>query len=187
VNLLAWRSIFIQTPQFRLLINKMAATSPAEIRAVIAAAAPLSDAPLDVAAGSTLYKGGCHCGAVRFEVTVASDAHHVLDCNCSMCVKKGFLHLIATPATFRLRQGQDQLSLYTFNTHAAKHLFCSRCGICPFYRPRSHPEGFSVNLLALDDYENIKKRFEVRPYDGANWENARAELTKVEQQAAASK
>lgn len=51
------------------------------------------------------YSGGCHCGAVRIEVRVPLSNHSVLDCNCSMCSKKGFLHLIATPAQFRLVQG----------------------------------------------------------------------------------
>lgn len=70
----------------------------------------------------------------------------------------------------------------TFNTHKAKHLFCSVCGICSFYRPRSHPSSYSVNLLALDDYALLKARglFAVEPYDGRNWESARGALAQVE-------
>src|SRR5262245_47823610 len=96
-----------------------------------------------------LKLGGCHCGAVRFEVTIRSRV--VSDCNCSMCTKKGFLHLIVPESDFRLLAGAEQLSCYTFNTHVAQHLFCKRCGIHSFGRPRSHLEGYTINLRCLDD------------------------------------
>ena len=112
------------------------------------------------------YSGGCHCGAVRFLVGV--DKHEASDCNCSICKKKGFLHLIVPPERFTLLCGEDVLTTYTFNTGTAKHTFCRICGIHSFYRPRSHPEQFDVNVRCLDDY--AISQFQIVPFDGVNWE-----------------
>lgn len=96
-----------------------------------------------------MHRGGCHCRRVRFEVH-APAAPDVLDCNCSICAMTGYLHLIVPASRFRLLAGADQLTEYTFNTGAARHLFCRQCGIKSFYVPRSHPDGFSVNARCLD-------------------------------------
>lgn len=112
------------------------------------------------------YEGGCHCGAVRFQVQV--EQPEAIDCNCSICRKKGFLHLIVPPEQFTLLQGADVLTTYTFNTGIAKHLFCQVCGMHPFYRPRSHPQDFDVNVRCLDG-EAIAE-FRIVPFDGADWE-----------------
>lgn len=115
---------------------------------------------------TTIYEGGCHCGAVRFRVQI--DKHEATECNCSICMKKGFLHLIVTAENFTLLQGKDELTTYTFNTGVAKHTFCRLCGIHSFYRPRSHPDGYSVNLRCLDG--NVVDRFQIKSFDGRNWE-----------------
>ena len=73
------------------------------------------------------YEGGCHCGRVRFSVT--ADLDRVTYCNCSVCTKKGFLHLIVPPEQFELLSGKDALATYTFNTGVAKHTFCRHCGM----------------------------------------------------------
>jgi hypothetical protein len=114
------------------------------------------------------WEGGCHCGAVRFRVT--SDLTGVADCNCSVCTKKGFLHLIVPPEQFALLSGEDAIATYRFNTGAAKHMFCRHCGIHPFYVPRSDPDKIDVNVRCLDnvDLSTIK----VEPFDGRNWEDA---------------
>ena len=114
------------------------------------------------------YEGGCHCGAVRFRVTITPDQHTVSDCNCTICRKKGFLHLIVPPDQFTLLSGDDDLSVYTFNTGVAKHLFCKTCGMHPFYRPRSHPDWIDVNVRCLDG--DVLSQFQIEPFDGANWE-----------------
>lgn len=94
--------------------------------------------------------GGCHCGAVRFEVETPGTIE-VEDCNCSMCARTGFLHIIVPKTRFRLLSGADKITTYTFNTGVAQHLFCSVCGVKAFYVPRSNPDGYSVNLRCLDD------------------------------------
>ncbi len=118
-------------------------------------------------------EGGCHCGAVRFIVTFP-DAPELLDCNCSMCGKTGYLHLIVGPDDFTLLRGADMLTDYRFGSETARHLFCSVCGIKSFYVPRSHPGGFSVNWRALDGMEAVTPA--IRAYDGRNWDAARAAL-----------
>jgi hypothetical protein len=118
---------------------------------------------------NTRYSGGCHCGAVRFEVEVPPDVE-VLQCNCSICNKAGYLHLIVEKEQFRLLGGGDVLTSYRFNTGLAEHLFCSVCGIKPFYVPRSHPEGYSVNVRCLDGGALLTAR--VRQFDGQHWEAA---------------
>lgn len=119
------------------------------------------------------HKGACHCGRVQFEV----DAPEVLDvqeCNCSICSKSGYLHLIVPASRFRLLQGEDNLTTYTFNTHVAKHLFCKTCGIKSFYVPRSNPDGYSVNVRCLE--HSTIKQVNVEPFDGKNWEQHAHEL-----------
>jgi hypothetical protein len=113
------------------------------------------------------YTGGCHCGAVRYQIQV--EQLEAVDCNCSICTKKGFLHLIVPASRFTLLQGADALSTYTFNTGIAKHHFCRYCGIHSFYRPRSHPEGYDVNLRCLDG--NALEQFQITPFDGQHWED----------------
>jgi hypothetical protein len=120
-----------------------------------------------------LVQGGCHCKAVRFEAEVPQEVE-VLDCNCSICSATGFKHIIVPHEHFRLLSGDDALTSYRFGTGAAKHLFCSICGIKSYYQPRSHPEAWSVNLNALDDPAVL--RMTVRFFDGRNWEEARSRL-----------
>lgn len=112
------------------------------------------------------YTGGCHCGRVRFEVQAppAITAH---DCNCSMCRKSGFLHLIVPKAAFRLISGTESLQTYTFNTGVAQHLFCRQCGVKSFYIPRSNPDGVDVNVRCLDQRPEA---LVIEPFDGENWE-----------------
>lgn len=113
-------------------------------------------------------EGGCHCGDVRFRVATA--VLEALDCNCTICTKKGFLHLIVPREDFTLLRGEDALTTYTFNTHVAKHTFCRRCGMHPFYTPRSHPQMVDVNVRCLDG--EWPRRFVIKPFDGQNWEES---------------
>ena len=72
------------------------------------------------------------------------------------------------PEKFTLIKGQDILKTYTFNTHTAKHTFCGICGIHSFYYPRSHPSYVDVNIRCLDG--DVLDQFEVKFFDGENWE-----------------
>ena len=112
------------------------------------------------------YEGGCHCGKVRFQVQ--ADLSFVTECNCSICTKKGILHLVVPPEQFELLRGQDELTTYRFNTNVAKHMFCRHCGIHSFGVPRSAPDKISVNARCLDGVAVAALR--PRLFDGLHWE-----------------
>ena len=114
------------------------------------------------------YHGSCHCGAVKFEVD--AELSYVERCTCSICSKKGALFVRVPPDHFRQTQGEDDLTLYQFNTELAKHLFCKRCGIHTFGHPRSAPELFLINVRCLDDFDLETEQYEVKLFDGRNWE-----------------
>ena len=120
-----------------------------------------------------VHSGGCHCGAVRFELDCPAEIE-VHDCNCSICSKVGYLHITVPKHKFRITAGADQLTSYKFNTGVADHLFCSICGVKAFYIPRSHPDGYSVNARAVDS--GTIKRMTIIPFEGADWENHVEEL-----------
>ena len=116
------------------------------------------------------YEGGCHCGRVRFRIRVDLEQSTVGECNCSICTKKGILHLIVPPDRFELLQGEEDLATYQFNTNTAKHTFCRHCGIHSFYVPRSDPEKIDVNVRCLDEID--LEAIAPKPFDGRNWETA---------------
>jgi hypothetical protein len=133
---------------------------------------------MNAASGFTWRAGGCHCGAVRFEAQLPKLVQ-AQNCNCSVCAKTGFVHIIVPESRFRLLQGGDALATYTFNTGVARHLFCATCGVKSFYRPRSNPDGWSVNARCLDDADSLD--IHVEHFDGRNWEDHAASLAHFSQ------
>lgn len=119
-----------------------------------------------------IYQGSCHCGAIRFEVEAPADLE-VDECNCSICTKSGYLHLIVARSKLRLLAGEEHIITYIFNTGVAKHLFCNVCGIKPYYIPRSNPDGYDVNVRCLD---TRPRTLSIVPFDGQNWESHAHEL-----------
>ena len=134
-----------------------------------------------MSAESAWHAGGCHCGAVRFEAAFA-EAVEAQACNCSMCGKLGFIHIIVPESRFRLIQGAEAITTYTFNTGVAQHTFCKVCGVKSFYRPRSNPDGWSVNARCLDEGETLDIR--VGLFDGKNWEAHAADLAHLSKERA---
>ena len=118
-------------------------------------------------------EGGCHCGAVRFAIEV-EQTPELLDCNCSICSRTGYLHLIVPHPHLTLLSGKDALTCYRFGSGVAEHLFCKHCGIKSFYQPRSHPEAWSVNFRCLDPGHGIEPA--IVAFDGRNWEAAHQSL-----------
>ena len=116
------------------------------------------------------YKGSCHCGRVQFEVV--TDLDKAVECNCSICTKKGVLHHRVAPEQFKLVSGSDALTLYQFDSKIAKHWFCKYCGIHPFSNPRAAPAMYSINVRCLDDLDLEKANLKIKQFDGRNWEEA---------------
>ena len=114
------------------------------------------------------WHGSCHCGAIAFEAEL--DLAEVLQCNCSICAKKGALHRRVPKDRFRLLRGEDDLQLYQFNKKIAHHQFCRHCGIHAFGNPRAAPDQVLINVRCLDDFDVFSEQFSVKLVDGRNWE-----------------
>src|ERR1051325_6919631 len=119
---------------------------------------------------SRLWKGSCHCGRVRFEAQAKLD--YVVECNCSMCAKRGALWHGAKDADLKILSGESDLTLYQFGTMAAKHYFCRHCGIAPLTRPRLDPTRWAFNLTCVGGVDARPRP--KRTFDGQNWEAAAA-------------
>ena len=115
-----------------------------------------------------IYNGGCHCGGVQFSCT--GPEHLVVwQCDCTFCDMLKNWHFIIPEQDFRLTGDSDRsLTLYQFNTRTAKHLFCRVCGVSPFYRPRSNPDGYAVTLACVN--KDQVNTFEYRYFNGLEWE-----------------
>ncbi len=102
------------------------------------------------------HQGGCHCKAVRFEVT--TDLAKVITCNCSMCGKAGTILTFVPADQFKLKSGEESLSSYHFNKKHINHLFCKHCGIKSFARGKGADgkEMIGVNIRCLDDFDQLK-------------------------------
>jgi hypothetical protein len=129
----------------------------------------------------TWREGGCHCRAVRFRAALADEVE-AQTCTCSICEMTGFIHVIVPASRFELLSGGDLLTTYRFNTGVADHLFCSICGIKSFYRPRSNPDGWSVNARCLD--EPTRPSLKLGEFDGRHWEAHAAELAHLSEEPA---
>jgi len=114
------------------------------------------------------YRGSCHCGRVTFEMQ--ADLNHVVECNCSLCHRRGALWHGASEANLRILTGEADLALYQFNTMTARHYFCRHCGIHPFCRPRLDPGRWAVNVRCLENVD--LSSLPVRSFDGEHWEDA---------------
>jgi hypothetical protein len=124
------------------------------------------------------YFGQCHCGKVTYEVEADLERGQNAICNCTSCTMKGFIHHHVEKARFRLLTGFDDLKLYKFGTLSAEHYFCKTCGVESFYRSRSDPNMWDVNVRCL---RNARTGDRVDIYalkyqlgDGANWEKWQA-------------
>lgn len=111
--------------------------------------------------------GGCHCKAVRFKALAPANIV-AWSCNCSICAMKRNDHFVVPDSKFELLSGSDSLTTYTFGSHTAQHMFCSKCGVQSFYKPRSNPDGMAITVFCVDP--DTIESVETRCFDGQNWE-----------------
>lgn len=112
------------------------------------------------------YNGGCHCGRVRYEAS--SDLAQVIDCNCSICMKRGAHWAFVKAPQFKLLKGEDALTDYQFGKKKLHHPFCQSCGVGSFSRglAPNGDETVAINVSCLDgvDVATLK----LTPFDGKN-------------------
>lgn len=101
----------------------------------------------------------CHCGRVELELDLPDGIVDPRRCDCSMCRRRGAVVASVSLDGIRIVKGADELRLYQFNTHTAKHYFCSHCGIYTHHQRRSHPNQYGFNVGCLEG---------VNPFDIAN-------------------
>ena len=101
------------------------------------------------------YKGSCHCGLVQFEVRKETPIDTLIECNCSICTKKGILHTQVEDEEMFILSGEDEMTLYQFGSKVARYTFCPVCGCSAFHRTRGRPRGYSVNARCLDDLDEL--------------------------------
>jgi hypothetical protein len=106
------------------------------------------------------YRGGCKCGAVTFEAD--GEIETLMECNCSICRPKGYLHWFVPEASFRLKKGEDAMGSFLFNKRALNHRFCTTCGVSPFVQG---PGTVAVNARCLEGVDI--QGFKVQAFDGA--------------------
>ena len=111
------------------------------------------------------YQGSCHCGRVTFELDARLT--YAMACNCSICRRVGALWHGASDGSLRITAGEDELTLYQFNTMTAKHYFCSVCGIYTHHQRRSNPQEYGYNVGCLEGV-NPFGLGEVPTNDGVN-------------------
>jgi hypothetical protein len=104
--------------------------------------------------------GSCHCGSVKFTVTLTEGFASARRCTCSICRMRGAVAVTSSPDAFRITKGEDKLATYRFNTKTAEHHFCSECGIYTHHKRRSNPDQLGVNVACLDgvspfDFEEV--------------------------------
>lgn len=113
-----------------------------------------------------IHRGACHCGAVRFTVTLTDGLATARRCDCSFCAMRGAVAVSARLADITFVHGEETLTRYTFNTHTAQHFFCATCGIYTHHRRRSNPQEYGINLACLEGETPFLPQVEVR--DGRN-------------------
>ncbi|MEO5707159.1 MAG: GFA family protein [Alteraurantiacibacter sp.] len=106
--------------------------------------------------------GACHCGAVQFTAEFPDERLVGSRCNCTICAMKGAVMVYLPLAAVTVTQGADVLACYQFNTMAAKHHFCSACGIHVFHQARSDPDKYAISAATLEGVR-VYEDFPVMP------------------------
>ncbi|TOE66737.1 aldehyde-activating protein [Vibrio parahaemolyticus] len=114
-----------------------------------------------------LHRLTCHCGKVELELTLPNGIEKPRRCDCSMCRRRGAIVASVPLSGIRIVQGDDVLKLYQFNTHTAKHFFCSECGIYTHHQRRSDPSEYGYNVGCLEGV-NPYELDDIEVMDGVN-------------------
>jgi hypothetical protein len=121
--------------------------------------------------GGFMMKGGCHCGAVRYE-TVGEAITHAL-CHCSDCRRHAGAPMVGW-AMFP----ESQVSIATGQTktyHSSEHgrrEFCPDCGTGLFYKNAEILPGIiDIQTGTLDDPNQLPARCHIQTAERLSWMN----------------
>ena len=120
-----------------------------------------------------LHRATCHCGVVELELDLPDGIVNPRRCDCSICRRKGAVVASVPLGGLRVVKGAEALKLYQFNTHTARHYFCSNCGIYTHHQRRSNPGQYGYNVGCLDGINPLKIR-DVATEDGVHHPSDRA-------------
>lgn len=98
-----------------------------------------------------LYKGSCHCGNIAF--AVEGDLHGAVECNCSICSRRGALWWFVKRDQIRFNTPESNLSTYQFGKKNIKHHFCAVCGCAPL--GTSTHNGIAMAAINVRCLENV--------------------------------
>jgi len=114
------------------------------------------------------HQGGCHCGRIAFELD--ADVTEAIECNCSMCRRRGSLLAFFPREALTLKTPDSDYATYRFNKALIGHHFCPDCGISPFMdgiHPRTGAPLAAVNVRCLPDVD--LSQLKVTQVDGASF------------------
>lgn len=110
------------------------------------------------------YEGSCHCGNIEYEVE--GEIESLIECNCSLCSRRGYLLFFVPKKNVKLKTSEQYMKPYTFNKHVIKHMFCTECGCAPFGfgSDGKGNETAAVNARCIQNIDLSK--YAINKYDG---------------------
>ena len=110
----------------------------------------------------------CHCGEFEAEVTIPENGiEKGMRCNCTLCKRNPYLIVVLGENDFKIIKVYKYWKLYQYYTKAAKHYFCSICGIHTHNRPRINPKIFGINVACVEGIDPFELK-NVGLNDGEN-------------------
>ena len=111
-------------------------------------------------------RGSCHCGRITYRLD--AEPTEAIQCNCSICRRKGSLLAAFAPDQFHLETSRDDIATYTFGRHVIRHQFCKTCGCAPFSEGTG-PDGEAMVAVNLRCAENLDfSTLKIAQFDGAS-------------------
>lgn len=96
------------------------------------------------------HSAACHCRSVQFKLRLTDEFNTIRRCSCSYCRMRGAIAVSAQLSDIEFVKGEENLTLYQFNTRTAKHYFCKTCGVYTHHQRRSNPSQFGVNVACIE-------------------------------------
>jgi hypothetical protein len=121
---------------------------------------------------ATSYKGGCQCGAVRYEVVGAP--RQVIVCHCSECQRQSGsafgMTMVIDEGALRLTQGE--LKTFARKADSGREVlgaFCPQCGTRIYHKLEWRPGALSLKPGTLDDTSWLKPQVHIWTDSKQRW------------------